>query len=312
MITSLQIENYRCIRALELEIAPLTVLVGANATGKSAIIDAIACMGPNRDIEDRDIWRHTPNFAANVIATMSDRTQSHRRHGGPYGRVANNIVLRVQPLRLELEAVRKPRVVEQPSLSLARNGENLLTVLETLPRRTRESLAVALSALVVPVGDVDTFPDERGGGRKVIKFRDRWNEKLWFRPDEVSDGTILLTAFLTLQHLDPAPDVVTIEEPERGLHPYLLGELVGYLRKLSTGAIGTMKPIQIVMATHSGDLLDHLLPEEVRFLSRTDDGGVRAETIDPSTSEWKAAIKAHDGSLGGVWLSGGLGGVPSH
>lgn len=39
MITRLTVRNFRCLAALQLDLGPLTVLVGANGTGKSTILD---------------------------------------------------------------------------------------------------------------------------------------------------------------------------------------------------------------------------------------------------------------------------------
>ena len=44
MIKSITIENFKCIRHLELDLAPLTILVGPNGSGKSSILDAIELM----------------------------------------------------------------------------------------------------------------------------------------------------------------------------------------------------------------------------------------------------------------------------
>ncbi len=34
-------ENFRCLRAVQLQFAPLTVLVGPNAAGKTTILEAL-------------------------------------------------------------------------------------------------------------------------------------------------------------------------------------------------------------------------------------------------------------------------------
>lgn len=116
-----------------------------------------------------------------------------------------------------------------------------------------------------------------------------------------------MLAFLTLKYQSQRPDIITIEEPERGLHPYLLGELVKFLRELTEGPNG----IQVVLATHSAELLEHLKPEEVRFLSRSpDDGNVVVRTIDTSEPDWPRYFREYSDSLGSAWLSGGLGGTP--
>src|SRR5262249_15839260 len=40
-ISRLTIENFRCIRALELELGPTSVIIGENNAGKTAVLDAI-------------------------------------------------------------------------------------------------------------------------------------------------------------------------------------------------------------------------------------------------------------------------------
>ena len=158
------------------------------------------------------------------------------------------------------------------------------------------------------LADVDVRPTH--SGQHELRFQDRWDPTLWFTSFEVSDGTMLMLAFLVLQHQDPPTALLCIEEPDRGLHPYLLGELVKLLRGMADGTIGP-KPVQIVLATHSTELLDHLRPEEVRFLTRDPkDGSVLVEEVNPSTPEWRGAFAEYKQSLGNVWLSGSVGGVP--
>lgn len=45
MITELHIENLKCLRDVTLSFAPFTVLIGANDSGKSSILDAIRILG---------------------------------------------------------------------------------------------------------------------------------------------------------------------------------------------------------------------------------------------------------------------------
>ena len=41
MISSISVENYRSLKKTKLSLGPLTVLIGANGSGKSNILDAI-------------------------------------------------------------------------------------------------------------------------------------------------------------------------------------------------------------------------------------------------------------------------------
>jgi predicted ATPase len=156
--------------------------------------------------------------------------------------------------------------------------------------------------------DVDIMP--YATGQHWLRFQDRWHPDVWYSPQEVSDGTLLVVAFLTLQYQSAPVDLVAIEEPERGLHPYLIGELIRLLRDMATGKVGP-RPIQFVLATHSAELLELVRPEEVRFLNRSSaDGSVQVTRIDTSSADWQQAFREYAESLGSAWLAGGLGGVP--
>ncbi len=188
-------------------------------------------------------------------------------------------------------------------------GSNLANVFATFSRADQAAVAAELCRLVPVIMDVNDRPTGDAGTQQLL-FQDRWKPDVWYEPHEVSDGTILFLAFLVLQRQSPPVDVIAIEEPERGLHPYLLEQLVDMLRRLATGQIGP-KPVQVLLATHSAQLLEFLRPEEVRFLSRDPaDGSVKVEAAPTGSPDWEKAFREYSQSLGSAWLSGGLGGVP--
>src|SRR5207249_414893 len=112
---------------------------------------------------------------------------------------------------------------------------------------------------------------------------------------QASDGALLFLAFLALVNL-PAPHrpkLVLLEEPEKGVYPKKLEELIQALKKWVAGN-GENAP-QIVMATHSPYVLSFFSPEEVTFLSRAKDGGVRARPL-------RDAPNIHERMAGGFYL----------
>jgi predicted ATPase len=295
MIRSVHIKNFRCLRDVQLELEPLTVLVGPNASGKSAILRAL---DPAPWVET-DGWQHTSKNRIQMRFEYGNTTvvEAHGQH----------LPHRYQRLQLDVQQLRKPNQLERADL-LESEGSNLPNVFGTLTRRQQEAFSHQFCRLVPMFRDLDTVPIQ--GGRHGLRFQDRWNPGVWYTPREVSDGTLLLVAFLALQYQSEPVDLVAIEEPERGLHPYLIGELIRLLRDLATGAIGE-KPIQVVLATHSAELLEFVRPEEVRFLNRIpDDGSVQVNRIDTASTDWRQAFREYSESLGSAWLAGGLGGVP--
>jgi len=213
-----------------------------------------------------------------------------------------------QQLHLELGQLRQPNTLVQAQV-LNRGGDNLTNLFASLTRSVQTDLTERFCRLVPVFSDVYARPLAEGKHRLV--FKDSWNESVWYEPGEVSDGSMLVLAFLALPYQSPAVDIIAIEEPERGIHPFLLGKIIELLRSLSAGELGP-KPVQIVLATHSAQLLEFARPEEVRFLSRNaEDGSILIKETPTATPEWEEAFEEYSRSLGSAWLSGGLGGVPA-
>lgn len=64
MLTRLHVENFKCLRDVDIALGPFTVLIGPNDSGKSSILDALRLLGrtmrePLADIfHGDDEWRH--------------------------------------------------------------------------------------------------------------------------------------------------------------------------------------------------------------------------------------------------------------
>lgn len=296
MLTRASILNLRCLKDVSLEMAPFMALVGPNASGKSTLLSAL---NPRRSFHSKHRWRRRD--------VRVQRVFDHPDGGWTSGEGTAANQLEVIELDLQLAALRPP-VTVQPTPWLPRSGGGLPNVLATMGRRRLEALVEQFCAWLPEYQDIDVRP--HGSGKHEVVLQDRWDRDVWFTTDEVSDGTMLMLAYLTLAFQEKTPDLVTIEEPGRGLHPYLLSRVVALLRELSRGLAGN-PPVQIVVATHSPDLLDLLRPEEVYFVERDRETG--ATTVSrPPTDEagWSSAYDAYRGKLGAMWLSGGLGAVP--
>jgi len=90
------------------------------------------------------------------------------------------------------------------------------------------------------------------------------------RAQQASDGAILFLGFLALAYLPDPPNLLLIEEPENGIYPKRLAEVITLLKQLVNRTEGVRFP-QIIMSTHSPYVLSHFEPEEVTFLRRPAD-----------------------------------------
>lgn len=305
MLSSIHFQNFRALKDVLLHLNPLTVLVGPNASGKSTVLRALVDEPPTAD----DVWQQRKDIRSDVVFSWPDangtqgsftRSVSHKEGI----RWKRHPLLAAQAIRLDLNLLRE-RPVSEAATQLKPTGANLANVIDTLPRATAIELATEFCSLVPVYGDVDTPPAAQG--HRTIRFFDRWNPKVTYSAHQVSDGTLFALAILTLKYQQPAPPIITIEEPERGLHPYLIQEVMKVLRSLTEGP----NPIQIILATQSAELLEYVKPEEVRFFTKDPaDGSVKVSTVDTSRPDWKAAYAEYENSLRDAWLSGTLGGVP--
>lgn len=301
----IEFKNFRCLRDTALDLTPLTVIVGPNASGKSSILQALdpGFIPQREDVYQRNvglgctITRSSPSGTA-VVSTV-DTSGGPRIH-------KSDLRYFYQCLRLNVDSLRNPNEV-MPESVLGLSGGNLANVFDTLDRGTQASLVKDFCDLVPVFSDVNAIP--LGSGRKHLVFTDRWSNSVKYVPTQVSDGSMLVLALLTLRYQLVSPDVLAIEELERGLHPYLIQELVSFLRRLATGELGG-KVRRIVLATHSPEVLSCARPEEVRVLKRSADGSVDINSLDTNATSLKQALDVYEGSLGGLWLSGNLGGVP--
>ena len=294
MIQTLHVENFRSLRRVTVELSPLTVLVGPNGSGKSNLLEILSA---EHTWQESDGWRHSTR---DVRATYSrDGSVEARGFGHPLGH--RSAFLRPGPA-----AMRQPVVVRQAT-RLDANGSELANVVSSLGRQAGAVFAERFCRLVPVFGDVDVVPET--GGRHWLRFHDRWDPSVFFTPDEVSDGTLIVAAYLAATMAVDRPDLLLVEDPEHGLHPWLIGQVVALFRELSAPT-DRSRPVQIVAATHSADLLRHLRPEEVRFVDRDPaDGGTLVRSAPTSSAHWDEAM-ALWGNVGDLWLSGTLGGVP--
>jgi predicted ATPase len=118
------------------------------------------------------------------------------------------------------------------------------------------------------------------------------------RAAQASDGLLLILAYITLLHLPQVPRVILVEEPENGIHPARLREVMDMLRQL----IDQQDQTQILMTTHSPYLLDLFKPDEVTLCRKGDDGSI---SLSPLAENQEVARQLAAFNLGEIWTAEG-------
>jgi predicted ATPase len=150
--------------------------------------------------------------------------------------------------------------------------------------------------------------DKPQPGQKAIVLRTRTGGHR-VPANQLSQGTLIALALLTLAYLPSPPSLVGLEEIDRGLHPRLLRHLQDALYRLSypESCGETRPPIQVIATTHSPYLLDLYRehPEEV-VLARKEGLEVTMKRLTDIEHYQEILGKAR---LSEVWYSGVLDGV---
>jgi predicted ATPase len=183
-------------------------------------------------------------------------------------------------LRLGMAALREPSE-RSASTRMTSDGANLSTALAALPEEARAHIRADLVTLVpgLKTLQVTERADEFG-------FEATFSDGQHYSQRVLSDGTLRLVALLTVLHSSDPGALILYEEPENGLHPGRLRDLLRWLRELAEQ--DDALPIQTLMNGHSPAIVAGLrdLPDSLVFLDvvRRKDGVRRtnARRIAPS------------------------------
>ena len=169
-------------------------------------------------------------------------------------------VCQARHVHLSVEALRTDSMVT-PEPKLAPSGENLASLIAfwLLERpQDAQSFNEIISNCLPEMRYVHARSVTQGTVRLSFEQRDGRR----FDSTEVSDGVLVFSGLIAHALQAPPNGLVLLEEPERGIHPRRLGELVDLLRKLVEER-GT----QFVLATHSPALLNHFRDEPEAILT---------------------------------------------
>ena len=151
--------------------------------------------------------------------------------------------------------------------------------------------------LILPFfSDFDLEPDYRS---VILNWRER-NSNEVFSVSQASDGMLRVIALVTLllQPEQDLPDVLILDEPELGLHPYAINVVGGLIRAAS-------EKIQVIVATQSLPFVDCFEPEDVVIVERKNRKSTFKRLDAEDLGEW-----LDDYSLSELWEKNVIGGRP--
>lgn len=145
-------------------------------------------------------------------------------------------------------------------------GQNLAAVLDRLSRNRHHNWDELRFALRQTVAGFDTLEVEKIGGYLATKliYQTHINQPRTSYLGQESDGTIRMMGMLAALLQEPLQPCISIEEPEANIHPGALAVLAGVIDEASLRS-------QILVTTHSPDMLDHLPVESFLVVEKVGD-----------------------------------------
>lgn len=141
-------------------------------------------------------------------------------------------------------------------------ASNLTTVLSKIEKDTFVSEDITeLMQMIVPGLEKFIIEKERLNNKSVVTFKESGTRKR-FPAGLISDGTIYALAMLVIVYSNKN-GIIMIEEPERGLNPKAIAELVNIFREKS-------QSFNIFINTHSESIVRVSAPEELFIVDKHD------------------------------------------
>lgn len=216
----------------------------------------------------------TESSLATPPAARSDRLYLVNLSGFKEFRPLYDALSRMGFYNLSPDAIR----AEQPpdgGLVLKRDGSNLASVLDVLEKNAPVTKVQIEEFLSKVVPDIKGVATRSALSKATIEFRQttQGSTEPWrFLAANMSDGTlralgILVALFQGAAMQDNPTPLIGIEEPEIALHPAAAGALRDALRVAA-------KRTQVLVTSHSPDLLDDKHIDDASILSVANEGGV--------------------------------------
>lgn len=199
--------------------------------------------------------------------------------------------------------LREPSTPDKDTV-LSEDGRNWASIIKALRRtvRGRQALERIREALRIVVPTFEEVSVASVGSYLVPNFRFslKGNDSVVFDPVQLSDGTLRVFGILLALYQVPAPKFLVIEEPEQTVHP-------GVLAVLADAFLEVSEVTQIVVTTHSPNLVDHFQPTDIRVVT-LEQGSTSVANLKKSQVE---AVKRRLMSMQEFMLAEGLQPEPS-
>ncbi len=325
MISKVSIRNFKSLRDVHVDLERFTVFVGPNASGKSSILQALDLLCRTYRIDhpknmEGEITQGLSRGATGHVeltAEVAGQWYRYRTRGSDAppnqpnagkqkwagdGRgvstdpasedwkewkgLPNGAIQLPLSVLLRLEASKLvPAGPASDPTAMSPDGTGLHSALASMALNdpdTWQQLQADLRQIIPTIRRLRHTPT-KSNQPPALLFDTLGADSLPAR--QVSEGTLLVLGLLAALHAPGRPNLILLDDLDRGLHPKAQKELITLLR----GLLDTNSDLQIVASTHSPYMLDCMGVNEVRMTFLKDDGTTvcAALTSHPKYPKWK-------------------------
>jgi len=297
-IDKVKINNYKSLVNFDIyNPSPFLVFAGANATGKSSIFEAIEFLmhsamttgnialdifggadkivnfgaqsnaGSNKSILSVDLnlsfgdSEKTQSISFGVNYNYATAKLTKEFTGVPS--LDNRIVESFSHIFIDNYKRAENKIKQYNKLWM--DASNTSKILKTiLSNHTKKSEILEWLQILIPELETISIEKDLSGKEELQVFEKAFPNKP-FTGNLISEGTFNIIALLTLLYQSDEPQFICLEEPETGLNPAILKELVPFFREM------TQKyNHHIWVTTHSVSLVSELIEEELVIINKKD------------------------------------------
>jgi predicted ATPase len=324
MISKVSIRNFKSLRDVQIALERFTVFVGPNASGKSSILQGLnlLCRAfPQPGGEEHEIRQGLSRGTSGSVELAAETAGQCYRYRSPsqptvsrppvHGQSWSGEGRGVAPsldsaewkpwhpkqpnqsplpfsvlLRLETSRLIHPNPGPQDPSVMAPDGTGLHSALANMALNDPDSwqrLQADLRRIIPSIRRLRHTKTAIHQQPAALLFDTVGADSLL--ASQVSEGTLLVLGLLAALHAPDRPNLILLDDLDRGLHPRAQKELISLLR----GLLETNQELQLLAATHSPYMLDWMEPGEVRMTLLRDDGATVCAALaeHPKFGKWK-------------------------
>jgi predicted ATPase len=297
-IDKVEINNYKSLVNFEINKPPqFLVFAGANATGKSSIFESIEFLmhsamtsgnialdifgGPDKIVNYKAQINGDDNKS--ILSVILDLSfgQVENKQSVSFGveydyaktkltkeftgipSLDNRIIESFSHIFIDNHKRAENKIKHYDKLWL--DGSNTSKILKIiLSNETKRSEILEWLQILIPGLESINVEKDLTGKEELQIYEKAFPDKP-FTGNLISEGTFNIIALLTLLYQSDEPQFICLEEPETGLNPAILKELVPFFREMAQ-----KYNHHIWVTTHSVSLVSELIEEELIIINKKD------------------------------------------